>query len=65
MIAVGDTPMQPGRYYKIGNLRFEHQTNGRWGVSNGMIGVCNYRTPLGAWFGLRRFARRGDYGPPQ
>jgi hypothetical protein len=65
LIAVGDYPMQPGRCYKLGKLRFEHQLDGRWTVSNGTRGVCNYRTPLGAWLGLRRFIRSGSYGPPQ
>lgn len=50
-------PAQPGKYYRLGGLRFEHQLDGRWGVSNGIRGVCNHRTPIGAWLALRRFMR--------
>lgn len=39
---------QPGKYYHLGKLRFEHQPNGRWGVSDRMRGVGNCRTPVGA-----------------
>lgn len=40
--------MQPGKYYRLGKLRFEHQLNGRWGVSDNTRGVGNCRTPVGA-----------------
>lgn len=51
---MSDGPAQAGNYYKLGKLRFEHQLDGRWGVSNGMLGVGNRRTPLGAWLALHR-----------
>jgi hypothetical protein len=48
---------QPGKCYHLGKLRFEHQHNGRWGVSDGMLGVSNRRTPLGAYLALRRWRK--------
>lgn len=45
---MGDTPIQPGKYYHLGKFRFEHQLNGRWGVDDSMRGVGNCRTPVGA-----------------
>lgn len=58
-----DQPAAAGKYYQIGKLRFEHQPNGRWGVSDGMCGVANCRTPIGALISHRR--HRNDEGKPQ
>jgi hypothetical protein len=49
--------------WHIGRYRFERQSNPvrrwhRWGCSDGMRGVANYRTPLGAFLAQRRWARR-------
>lgn len=46
--AMSDIPVQPGKYYRLGKFRFEHQLNGLWGVSDRMRGVGNCRTPVGA-----------------
>jgi hypothetical protein len=52
--------------WQIGRYRFERWPRAatgpgsrgrRWGCSNGCLGVANYRTPLGAWLALRRWAR--------
>jgi len=48
-------PAQAGKYYRLRGLRFEHQPNGKWGVSDGMRGVCNLHTPIGAYLAWRRF----------
>jgi hypothetical protein len=40
--------MQPGKHYQFGKFQFEHQQDGRWGVSDRMRGVGNCRTPIGA-----------------
>jgi len=50
--------------WQVGRWRFERWPRrvtggrGRWGCSNGSLGVANYRTPLGAWLALRRWARQ-------
>jgi hypothetical protein len=60
-----DRAGQPGRYYHLGNLRFERHRNGRWRVGDGMLGVTNFRTPLGALLGLRKWRREFGKTPPQ
>jgi hypothetical protein len=45
---MSDTPIQPGKYYHLGKLTFEHQPDGRWGVCDSMRGAGNCRTPAGA-----------------
>jgi hypothetical protein len=50
-------PIAAGKRYRLGKFTFEHQPNGRWGVSDGMLGVGGHRTPLGAYLALRRWRR--------
>lgn len=54
---MNDKPMQAGKYYQIGKLRFEHQPNGLWGVGNGSHGVSNHKSPFAAYRALRRWTK--------
>lgn len=46
-----------GKRWQIGPYRFEHQPNGRWGCDAHGHGVGNSRTPVTAFFGLRRWLK--------
>jgi len=46
----------PRHRWQAGRYRVEYD-RGRWGISDSMHGVCNYRTPWGAWRALRRWEK--------
>lgn len=55
----------PKRHWKFGRYTLGRYTRdypvpgarGRWSLDDGCVGVGNCRTPLHAWFALRRWAR--------
>ena len=59
-------PAATGRRWQFGSVTLERLpraesgpgSRGRWGAMNGSVGVGGHRTPLGALFGLRRWARK-------
>lgn len=59
-VAMADTELRcaaaPRHRWRIGRyqLAFDH---GRWDLNDGCKGVGNHRTPIGAWFALRRWQR--------
>ena len=65
-------PGAVGRRYQIGPAVLERLpraesgpgSRGRWGASNGSVGVGGHRTPAGALLALRRWARKAVTVPP-
>lgn len=62
---MSDQPQAAGKHYRVGKLRFEHQPNGKWGVSDNCLGVGGHLTPVGALIGLWRWRRRYRKHPPK
>ena len=46
----------PRRMFRIGRYAFSLGVM-RWECTDGMRGVCGYRTPIGAYIALRRWQR--------
>jgi hypothetical protein len=61
-----------GRRWRLGSLTLERLpraesgpgSRGRWGASNGSVGVGHHRTPLGALAALWLWARKAASVPP-
>jgi hypothetical protein len=72
ILTAESSPCATGRRWRIGSVEFEclpraesgPGSRGRWGASNGSVGVGGHRTPVGALLALRRWAREAVALPP-
>ena len=47
----------PRSRWQAGRYTFGRRERGKWSVSDGCLGVDNYRTPVGAFLALLRWRR--------